>query len=270
MLLRALLRHAVIGERAFSVVEVPSPEAEDDRLTGRELETLKGERTRHRNRIQGWLRSEGLSKPPAWDERFLEWIETVRTPLDEPLRPRRRAALRNEWQRLRLVEQQRDALEHEWAERLRAVRDHPDDTDVMAARALLLMHLGGIGRRSARLFVLELFGWRTFANRKQLGRFVGLTPSPWMSGNLRRDLGISKAGNRRVRAMLIQISWGWLRHQPDSALTRWYQHKFGGDTKRGRRVGIVALARRLLIDLWRYLEQGVIPEGARLKDAVVL
>ena len=128
-----------------------------------------------------------------------------------------------------------------------------------------LMWLKGIGVNSAWLFVMEFFSWRNFRNRRQLGSLSGLTPTPYQSGGRAREQGISKAGNRPVRAMAIEIAWGWLRYQPDSALSQWYQKRFAHGNSRTRRIGIVALARKLLIALWRYLELGVIPEGAQLR-----
>jgi len=115
---------------------------------------------------------------------------------------------------------------------------------------------------------MELFGWREFRNRKQVGAIVGLAPTPHASGTQERERGMSKAGNRHVRAMAIEIAWGWLRFQPRSALSQWYQRRFGGGSTRLRKIGIVALARKLLIELWRYLETGVVPEGAELKTGV--
>ena len=112
-----------------------------------------------------------------------------------------------------------------------------------------------------------MFGWRRFRNRREVGACAGLTPTPYQSGDSQREQGISKAGNRRVRRLIVQLSWQWLRHQPDSVLTQWFQRRYGGTGKRGRRVGIVALARKLLIALWRYVEDGEVPAGARLKAA---
>jgi transposase len=122
-----------------------------------------------------------------------------------------------------------------------------------------------VGPVSGWTLVLELFGWRRFANRRELAALVGLTPTPYASGENAREQGISKAGNRRVRALLVELAWQWLRHQPGSALARWYQGRFARGGKRLRRVGIVALARKLLIALWHYLEHGLVPEGAQLK-----
>jgi transposase len=127
-----------------------------------------------------------------------------------------------------------------------------------------LMKLRAIGPNSAWLFVMEFFGWREFRNRREVGALAGLTPTPYQSGGESREQGISKAGNRWVRGMAIEIAWCWLRYQPNSELTHWFNKKFG-DSKRTRKTGIVALARRLMIAFWRYLETGEIPAGAQLK-----
>jgi transposase len=126
------------------------------------------------------------------------------------------------------------------------------------------VHLGAIGPASAWLLAMEFFGWRAFRNRRELAALAGLVGTPYNTGDSARDQGISKAGNRRVRAMIVEIAWLWLRFQPKSALSQWYRRRFGGGGLRMRRIGIVALARKLLIALWRYLEQGLIPGGARL------
>jgi transposase len=128
-----------------------------------------------------------------------------------------------------------------------------------------LQQLMGIGMGSSWLFVMELFGWRQFQNRRQLAGAVGLAPTPYNSGDSAREQGISRSGNWRIRKLLIEIAWAWLRFQPDSKLSRWYKQRFAQGGKRMRRIGIVAMARRLVIDLWRYVEFGVVPEGARLK-----
>jgi transposase len=129
-----------------------------------------------------------------------------------------------------------------------------------------LLRLKGIGVNSAWLYVMEFFAWRGFRNRREVGALAGLTPTPSQSGDSAQERGISKAGNRMVRGMAIEIAWSWLRNQPDSALSQWYQHRFEEGGSRIRRIGIVALARRLLIELWKYLETGAIPEGACLKS----
>jgi transposase len=128
------------------------------------------------------------------------------------------------------------------------------------------MGLKAVGVRSAWILVAELFAWRDIHNGKQLGALVGLTPTPYDSGKSEREQGISKAGNKHVRGLIVELAWLWLRWQPGSALSQWYQRRFGAGNKRARKVGIVALARKLLIALWRYAEQGELPEGAQEKD----
>jgi transposase len=157
------------------------------------------------------------------------------------------------------VEEQIKTLE---AERLDLIR-HSNRSDVELVRQL--MRLKGIGAASAWLFVMEFFAWRRFRNRREVGSLSGLTPTPYQSGDASREKGISKEGNTLVRSMAIQIAWGWLRYQPESKLSRWYQERYGKGSKRLRKIGIVALARRILIDLWRYLDTGWIPEGVELK-----
>ena len=146
------------------------------------------------------------------------------------------------------------------AEQRQAVREN---TQPLVAQ---LAQLRSIGLRSAWLLVTELFGWRRFANRRELAGCIGLVPTPYDSGNSQREQGISKAGNKRSRALLVELAWMWLRLQPHSALTQWFNRRFGHASSRMRRVGIVALARRLAIALWRFVQHGVIPDGATLKS----
>jgi len=172
------------------------------------------------------------------------------------------ARLAREWERVAFFTALIERLEADRRELLRA----GDDPTLGKIRQLNLLR--GIGTNSAWLYGMELFGWREFRNRKQVGAIVGLAPTPHASGTQERERGMSKAGNRHVRAMAIEIAWGWLRFQPRSALSQWYQRRFGGGSTRLRKIGIVALARKLLIELWRYLETGVVPEGAELKTDV--
>lgn len=148
--------------------------------------------------------------------------------------------------------------------RVQAIRT---STDPAVEQVHQLLRLNGIGLNSAWLYVMEFFSWRSFKNRQELGALAGLTPTPYQSGDSAKERGISKAGNRRIRAMAIEIAWAWLRYQPDSQLSRWYQERFAQGGSRVRRIGIVALARRLLIDLWKYLETGALPEGACLRNS---
>jgi len=168
------------------------------------------------------------------------------------------AEIERESVREKLVWEQMQALERSRKAQLKAMEQGP---------LLALFKLRAIGLTSAWLLTRELFGWRRFSNRRQLAGCVGLNPSPYDSGQSQREQGISKAGNRRVRALLVEIAWYWLRYQPHSALSEWFNRRFGSGGKRMRRIGIVALARRLLIALWRYVEHGVIPQGAQLKKS---
>ena len=248
------------GERGlWSVVRVPSVEDEEGRRLHRELAPLNKERTRHRNRIRGLLVAQGLRLEPKGD--FLQRLEALTLWDGAPLPLELKGELEREYQRLRLVEAQRRALENTRKSRLRQA----DTASVQ--RVVQLMGLRAIGPNCAWLLVMEFFAWREFRNRRQLGACAGLTGTPYDSGASKRDQGISKAGNRRVRTMMIEIAWLWLRYQPNSKLSRWFRERFAGGGARMRRVGIVALARGLLVALWRYLEDGMLPEGAELKAA---
>jgi transposase len=152
-----------------------------------------------------------------------------------------------------------DRLEAERREQLRS------SSDPVMQQVRQMNTLRGIGINSAWLYGMEFFGWRQFRNGRQVGALAGFAPTPFQSGESEREQGMSKSGNRHVRAMAIEIAWGWLRFQRQSALTKWYERRFGHGSKRLRKIGIVALARKLLIALWRYLETGVPPEGALLK-----
>lgn len=256
-LLTMLIRYDYGEKKVWSVVHVPSVEAEDKRHLHRQLGTLKTDRTRHINRIKGLLVGQGVRIPVRAD--FLERLETVRLWDGSPLPPGLRSRLEREYAGLQFVNQQIKELEAERREMIRT----SDDPSVEQVR--VLMRLRGIGENSAWLFVMEFFGWREFRNRRQVGGLTGLTPTPYQSGDESQEQGISKAGNRPIRAMAIEIAWGWLRHQPHSELSLWYQRRFGHGSKRLRKIGIVALARKLLVAFWRYLEYGEIPAGAQLK-----
>jgi len=170
-----------------------------------------------------------------------------------------RARLQREWEHAQFLHGKIVELERE---RQRAIT-HARGPAVEKVRQLL--RLRAIGPSGAWVYVNEFFGWRQFRNRKEVGAAAGLIPTPYQSGNASREQGISKAGSRHIRAVAIEMAWCWLRYQPRSRLSRWYQARFGRGGGRARKVGIVALARKLLIELWRFLEHGVIPEGAALK-----
>lgn len=253
--LRAWLR----GERdRMHVVHVPSPQDEASRHLMRDRGQLQKEVLQHRDRMRKLLATLG-----CWDEvnhkAFAGRLarDQVRCHDGTPLPPELRERLLRECERLALAEQQLAALEKTRQASLPApARQRRDD----------LARLKGIGEVGASRLALELF-WREFSNRRQVGACVGLVPQPYDSGESQVDQGISKQGNRRVRALLVEMAWTWLRYQPDSALTQWFNQRTQGTgpNRRARRIAIVAVARRLVIALWRYLKDGVIPEGAQMK-----
>ena len=255
-LLNMLIRYYNGEEKVWSVVHVPSVEAEDKRHLHRQLSTYNVDRTRHICRIKGLLATQGLDLPIHID--FLDRLEAARMWDGSRLPSGLRARVEREYASLRYVEQHIQELKAERAELI----ETSDDPSVVKVRQL--MKLRAIGPNSAWLFVMEFFGWRQFRNRREVGGLAGLSPTPYQSGDEWREQGISKAGNGGVRAMAIEIAWCWLRYQPDSELALWFYEKFG-HSKRTRKIGIVALARKLLIALWRYLETGEIPAGACLK-----
>ena len=260
-LLSQLIRFRSGEQGVWSVVRVPSVETEDKRQLHRELLTLKKERTRHINRIKAFLVGQGIQM--VVKANFLEEIERVRKWDGTALPDSLKARIQREHARLQLVQAQIKELEQE---RVDAIR-HSNEKCVDTVRNLL--RLNGIGLNASWLFGMEFFTWRKFNNRKEIGALSGLVPMPHQSGSSYREKGISKAGNRHIRAMAIEIAWGWLRYQPQSELTIWYEKKFGQGSKRLRKIGIVALARKLMIALWRYLETGAIPQGAVLKTRLI-
>jgi transposase len=253
-LLAMLLRHRT-GERVWSVLHEPSAEDEDARRTHRELARLTQERTAHTNRIGSLLVLHNLRPHLIIGGR--DWAHWWGRHCDQ-VPPVLRAEIERESARLALVRQQVKALE---AARRQELADGKQPLVVQ------LTQLRAIGPKGAWVLVKELFGWRRFANRRELAGCLGLAPTPYASGDSQIEQGISKAGNRRARTLLVELSWSWLRLQPDSALSQWFNRRFASGGRRMRRVGIVALARRLAIALWRYLEHGEIPNGASLKPA---
>ena len=255
----SLLRHLVAygcNRAPLAVVRVPSPEDEGRRQLDRELESLKKERGVHKKRIQSLLFAQGIAVDVT--AALVGTLESMRTADGRALPTELVTRIRREGERLARVEEQLRVAE---AERRARVME---GADVAAVRMRTLMGLCGIGWTAAFRLVVEFFGWRTFANRRRVAQAAGLASTPYSSGTMDRDQGISKAGNRRVRALMIELAWIWLRWQPDSALAKWYAKRFG-DHRRAHRIGIVAVARRLLIDLWRFVTLGVVPNGARLK-----
>jgi transposase len=257
-LVRQLNRYWRGEQDVWRVVRVPSEEAEDSRQRHRELEVLKEEKKQHRVRMQSLLFTQGIDEKVG--AHFLKKLETMGCWNGEPLREQMKKRLEDEYHRLQLVEAQIREVKRKQAEELKT-----ETEDVAMQKIQKLQRLIGIGLGSSWIFVMELFGWREFRNRREVAAAVGLTPTPYNSGDSEREQGISRAGNRRVRKLSIEIAWCWLRLQPDSKLSQWYKRRFASGGGRMRRIGIVAMARRLMIDLWRYVEFGTVPEGARLK-----
>ncbi len=253
-LLSMLIRYHNRERDIWSVVNVPAPEDEDRRQPHRDRDQLVRERTEHSNRIKGLLANLGLDV--AVDGRMLERVDALRQWDGAAVPAELRGRIAREFQRWRLVDGQLGELGS------RQRRDVRDDDIAQIDQVRRLLDLKGVGPVTAWTLVREVFGWRRIKNRRELASLVGLDPTPYQSGDLHRERGISKAGNRRVRWTMVELAWMWLRHQPNSALSLWYQRRFGCGNARARKVGIVALARKLLVALWKYLEHGEVPEGA--------
>lgn len=256
-LLQLLLRWDQGEPRVWSVVHVPTLEAEAARQLTREIETVRHDRTAVRNRVQGLLATQGIrcdvTRP------FLERLADLRTGDGHALAAAFRDRLAREWAHLQAIEARLALLARLRTDAVAAAADR------VARVAQQLCQLRGVGETSAALYSAELFGTRSFANGRQLGALTGLVPVPYRSDQRVRDQGISKAGRAELRRVSIQVAWCWLRWQPDSALARWFQRRFASAGSRSRRIGIVAVARKLVIALWRFVEHGVVPEGAQLK-----
>jgi len=251
-MVRALLAYRRGEPRVLRAVRVPSPELEDARRQSRERQRLVKERTAHGNRIKALLRTLGLAAGRLRQADWPHWLDRQRDWQGQPVAPALSAELKREHARLMVVHAQLAAL---------CEAPAPQAT---AATATQLARLKGIGPVFAATLAGELF-WKDFRNRRELGAYTGLAPAPWRSGALARDQGISKAGNRRGRQAAIELAWLWLRHQPHSALSRGFGKQTGGQRGRVRRIAIVALARKLVIALWRFLTTGLVPTDAVLK-----
>jgi len=257
-LLSMLMRYEQGERQVWQVVHVPSVEAEDQRHLHRDLATLKRERARTTARIHGLLRSQGLRVTSL--TKLPEQLDALRLWDGSPLPSGLRQRVLRVYAHHIFLSEQIAAVE---AER-RALLQTSTDASIDKIRQLMM--LKGIGINGAWLLVMEFFGWRAFTNRREVGGLAGFTPTPYQSGESAREQGISKSGNRHVRWMTTELAWSWLRYQPDSALSVWFRERFGSGGKRLRRIGIVAVARKLLIALWRFLETGGLPEGAVLKE----
>jgi transposase len=240
-LVSMLIRYHNGEPRVWSVVRVPSVEDEDRRQLHRDILEMKAERTQHSNRIKGLLASVGLASEVTAE--FPQRLAELRTWDGQPVPAGMQQRLLREWERWQFVDRQIRDRENERARKIRT------STEPCVEKVRRLLNLRGIGPNSAWLYVMEFFGWRQIQNRRQLAALAGLTPTPYDSGESSREQGISKAGNRRLRTMAVEIAWCWLQYQPGSALSQWYQQRFGQGNSRLRRIGIVALARKLLVAL---------------------
>ena len=255
-LVRMLYRYVNGEEKVWSVLRIPHPKIEDDRRIHRELGRLKKERSAHTIRIKTLLFGQGvvvntIATTPGW-------LETLRTGDGRALEKQLLKEIIRELARLKLVREQIKEMETDQKVALKERRT------IAIKKVRKLMQLKGIGLVSSWNLIYEFF-WRNFSNRKQVASAAGLTPSVYQSGVMDRDLGISKAGNKRIRSLMVELSWLWLRYQPESELSQWFTNRFGTGSRRIRKVGIVAMARKLLVALWKYLEADVIPPGADLK-----
>ena len=259
-LLRTLLAWSRGEPRVCAMVVPPTPEEEDSRRVCRERAILLRERIRHTNRIKGLLAGQGIMgfNPLHKDRRQL--LDAARTGDGRPLPHQLKAEILREIELIELLLRQIADVEA-----AREVLAGPKTAKVPSP-VVLLKQLKGIGPEIASVLYFEgLF--RSFGNRRQLAAYAGRAPTPWRSGTVDQEQGISKAGNRRLRRTVIELAWLWQRHQPGSALSRWFHTRVGNERGRIRRISIVALARKLLIAVWRYVTQGEVPEGAVLKAA---
>lgn len=260
-LLEMLVRVGRGESGVWREVRVPSVEAEDRRRLHRELERLKKEDRQHRTRIRSLLKLHGqrtrlVPGARGWEQ----YLESLKSLIPE----RACSEVVRQTERLRLVKAQMRMLQGEQ----RAAIEQASEEDEVLRKVMALALFRGIGLGSAWLLVMEFFGWRDFKNRRQVAGCAGLDPTPYDSGQSRREQGISKAGSKRIRWLMVELAWSWLRFQPHSGLSGWFRKRFGAGGKRQRRIGIVALARRLLVALWSYLENGVVPEGVEFKVSV--
>lgn len=260
-LMRVLLALYRGEPRVCRQARAPSVAEEDAKRRHRERERLNRERGAHVSRIKALLHGQGIRDANPLARRFAEMLAKRRTGDGHAVPPALAAEIARELARLRLLVEQIAALEAEIQEQRRTA-----PAGSTAAKAAQLDRLVGIGMAGAQTLAHEVY-YRSFANRRQVGSYTGLTGTPYDSGASRREQGISKAGNPRARTVLIELAWLWQRYQPDSELSRWFHQRVGNTKGRMRKIAIVALARKLAVALWRYLETGLVPTGARLRAA---
>lgn len=259
------------GEEVFRIVRVPPLEAECERLLPRGLKAIRSSRTRISNQIGSLLFQHGIDLNPRKGSfkgnTFLKALARARQWDGSRLPRALLEQVRLLWKQFALFTRQLKQLEQQRRQVLREARRGVPTATVAQQKAALLTRLHGIGDTGSYVLATEFFGWREFRNRGQVGALAGLTGTPYQSGGGGRDQGISKAGNPRVRVLMVELAWLWLRFQPESSLTKWFHEHTGKGGSRGRRKAIVAVARKLLIQLWHFVEHGVIPEGAVLQEA---
>jgi len=258
-LLRTLMAWMRGERQVCTMVQPPSPEDEDRRRLARERARLLKERIQHTNRIKGLLSGQGIPDYDPLHRDRRRCLAALTTGDGRPLPERLKAEIGRELDRLEMVVSQLTVVERERD----ALVARTAEADACAAPAALARLRGGGPELAALLWLEALF--RRFDNRRQIAAYAGLTPSPWQSGGIDREQGIAKSGNPRLRRAMIELAWFWVRHQPGSALSRWFVERVGTARGRVRRIAIVALARKLLVALWRYVTQGVVPQGAVLK-----
>ena len=258
LLLRTLMAYLRGEPRVVRIVRVPSVEQEDARRASRERDRLVKEQTAHTNRIKALLRLVGMAVGNPRRRDWLAWLERQRDWRGQPVPPHLLAEVKREHARLTLLREQLAALEQ-----AQAAQDITVPAP-MVDRRNKLQRLKALGPAFSTTLVNEVF-YKDFRNRREVASYNGLAPSPWKSGGIDREQGISKAGNHRARVKAIELTWLWLRHQPDSALSCWFRARTANAGKRARRIAIVALARKLIVALWRYLTTGLAPEGAIMK-----
>lgn len=258
-LVRTLLAYKRGEPRVCSMVRVPTLKEEDRRRTCRERKTLVGERTLHINRIKGLLFGQGITGYAPLHRDRRERLEELRTGDGDALPGHLKAQICRELDRLELLIEQIKTVE---VERDALLAEKRED---MPSSAAMLREIRGIGPEFAAILYAEGL-YRHFDNRRQLAAYAGLAPTPWRSGSIDREQGVSKAGNPRLRTTMVQLSWLWLRHQPDSALACWFQERVRRNGGRLKKMTIVALARKLLVALWKYVTAGVVIEGAVIKS----
>lgn len=252
-LVRVLMAYCRGEQRVCAILRVPNVEDEDAKRLHRERERLVRERVQHTNRVRGLLATQGVEHFGPTRRDWEKRLNGLCTGDGRALPPQLKAEIGRECRRLALV-----------LEMIKEVEKERDAASVSDAKTEMLAKLKGIGPAFATVLRREVF-YRAFNNRRELGGYVGLTPAPYDSGDTHRDQGISKAGNPRARTLAIELAWLWLRHQPGTAVSQWFQERVGASKGRVRRIAIVAVARKLLVALWRYVETGLLPTGAEVK-----